>query len=56
MKKHPSHNGPNRDLSGASTGRGSGVSATVNEILKTAYRRHVRGKVARAAMEACLGR
>jgi hypothetical protein len=33
----------------------SGARAAVNDILKIAYRRHARGRVARAAMLACLG-
>jgi hypothetical protein len=34
----------------------SGTAATLDSILKEAYRRHSRGKLARAAMTACLGR
>ena len=35
---------------------GSGTTATLNAILKIAYRRHTRGRVALAAVTACLGR
>ena len=30
--------------------------AAVHQILKAAYRRHTRGRIAQAAMLACLGR
>jgi len=32
------------------------TAATLNAILRNAYRRHSRGRLARAAMTACLGR
>lgn len=34
----------------------SRTAAALNDILKDAYRRHSRGRLARAAMTACLGR
>ena len=38
--------------SGSTTGSGS---AALNLIVKGAYRRHSRGRIARAAMASCLG-
>ncbi len=55
MKKSESSR-PNADSGRQSpAGRGSGT-AVLNAILKTAYRRHARGRVALAAVTACLGR
>jgi hypothetical protein len=34
---------------------GAGSAAALNRIVKQAYRRHTRGRIARAAMAACLG-
>jgi len=41
---------------GAAANIRSGNAATLDSILKDAYRRHSRGRLARAAMTACLGR
>jgi len=54
MKKNPpSSSAPVTD--GFQESARPGRRASVNDILRAAYRRHSRGKVARAAMLACLG-
>jgi hypothetical protein len=55
MKKHASHPAPASPGSGPATSKSVATRAKVNAILRTAYRRHARGKIARAAMVACLG-
>jgi hypothetical protein len=45
--------GPGRE---SQASRASGITPTLNAILKLAYRRHTRGRVALAAVAACLGR
>ena len=56
MKKLPPSPGSGIAPVGIHTAISSAAHATVNQILKAAYRRHARGRVARAAMDACLGR
>ncbi|MEO6788568.1 MAG: hypothetical protein ABI318_20800 [Chthoniobacteraceae bacterium] len=41
---------------GSAAGRSSGSAATLDAILRDTYRRHARGRVAREAVAACLGR
>ena len=51
-KRNPSASSPAK--SGLSTAAGFG-NAALDLIIKDAYRRHSRGRVARAAMASCLG-
>ena len=51
-KRNPSASSPAK--SGRSTAAGFG-NAALDLIIKDAYRRHSRGRVARAAMASCLG-
>jgi hypothetical protein len=55
MKKH-TFPPPKHPEQGRSTSTNSGTNAALIAILKTAYRRHARGKIACAAVAACLGR
>ncbi len=56
MKKCSSHNAAECAARGPRGTAERDTSANIHEILKLAYRRHARGRVARAAVNACLGR
>jgi hypothetical protein len=55
MKKSDASRPNASTIGGSQAGRGHGA-AMLNAILKLAYRRHARGRVALAAVTACLGR
>ena len=56
MKKCSPHNSEAPAACDSHAGRNPGFTATLNAILRDAYRRHTRGRVAREAVAMCLGR
>lgn len=55
MKKREANNPGTPSKGESHSGLGSDTAAMLNAILKIAYRRHARGRLAREAVTACFG-